>query len=242
MSNPVIESNKQNVKKKVIFDLVKASLLVLGTILLFFLPLFRWKEHEISLFSELQQMVKVLKGGDPIGMLLCIFPLFMLICGVVLLVMAIIDVVKKVMALIRFEDSVLQMYDDIVNVVDKKSNKKMQSQQMLWSLFIFVVAYIFINKAFRALDVAYFYMAFVDGVTVFPVIVMALIIVGYIVMAVLSANIAKQIKNAELNDKYNPTATVTTEETKTEEPVEEKPVEEETAVAETPAQDDSASE
>ncbi len=202
--NQLIDNNKEKLKQKIIFDLVKSSLMVLLAILLFFLPLFRIEtaDYNFSMFDEVKQMIEVIKYGGSMGFIFAIFPLFFLIFFIILIVMAAIDLIKKGLALMNFEQSVIQTYDEIVNAPEKKSWKKMQAQQMIWSLFIYVLFHVIFSKIFARIGYAYFYMTFVETVAVFPLIVLILAFAAYVTFTVLTGIITKSIKNEYLAIKY----------------------------------------
>ncbi len=225
MSTQVLEKNKVELKKKIIFDIVKACTLVALAFMLFFLPIFRIEEetwlgtltYDFSIYDEIQMAFEAFDAGG-MAYAIAIFPLFILITSVVVLIMAIVEFVKKLMQLTSFNDSVLQTYDDIVNQPEKRSWKKAQSQQMIWSVIALIIVYIIeakvFGKMFGEIDsitgevdemfytINMFYMPQVTGVAAGSLVVVILVLAAFITMNVLSNSITKKVRREHLSEKY----------------------------------------
>ncbi len=231
MSIQIPESHKKQLLQKLVFDVIKACILIGLALTLFLMPIFRIEEEtwlgtmELD-FSMLDEIKNAFDAFDAGGMAysLAIFPIMILISVVTVIIMSLVELIKKIIALVNFKNSVLQVYDDVVSQSEKRSWKKMQPSQMIWSVLVFIVVYIVMAKmlsktigniddgtgveeVFSVFDL--FCMSSLTGVAAGGIVVVVLLFAAFITMNVLSSSVAKKIRKEHLTEKYEQGATAT---------------------------------
>ncbi len=205
MHKEMIEQNKDELKKKVIFDFAVSVIVVLMTVAILFFPIFHSAElgRSFSFFDELMNYIQIMNGEGLVEALIAgMVPLMAGLYTVLLFVVALIEVIKKASAFTNLDKTIMKTYDEIISPPQEEQSeqkKKFTVNNLMWSAVAFIVAVVISGK-FSGLG---FYMASVTGADVLFTILFGLIVVGYIVLALLSRSITNKVKDGYMDNIYN---------------------------------------